>query len=151
MENQSGLKFHEILENIRLHFDFLFKRGFRIAAVLLVDQNQDNWQVTLTANDRLIEIYSEQGKVNLALGTVLLNNEVKYFDLEELTRFTPGDRGVFQRFEDLPVDEIQQIKQLAPYLKKHSNAIWTQVEQETFLILNRPMRKPTHQQKRTII
>lgn len=95
MENQSGLKFHETLKNVRLHFDFLFKRGFRIAAVLRVDQNQDNWQVTLTANDRLIEIYSEQGKVNLALGTMLLNNEVKYFDLEELTRFMPRDRGSF--------------------------------------------------------
>ncbi len=117
MENQSGLKFHETLKNVRFHFDFLFKRGFRIAAVLRVDQNQDNWQVTLTTNDRLIEIYSEQGKVNLALGTMLLNNEVKYFDLEELTRFMPRGRGVFQRFDDLPVDEIQQIKQLAPYGK----------------------------------
>jgi len=151
MEKQSDLKFHMILENIRLHFDFLFRHGFRIAAVLLVDQYQKNWQVTLMGDDRLIEIYSEQGKINLALGVLQFNNEIKYFDLEELVRFIPRDRGVSYRFDSLPSDEIQQIKQLAPYLKKHSKTIWAQVEKETFLILNHTLSRSVNQQKRTII
>jgi hypothetical protein len=119
--------------------------------VLFAGEGGENWQVTLLAGGRLVEIYSEQGKVNLALGILQLNNEIKYFDLEETARFVAKGREVFYGSEDFTLDELQQIKQTARFFEKNSAAIWVQVDQDSLLILNHPVSKSAHQQKRTIL
>jgi hypothetical protein len=150
MEN-TDIKFRKTLEDIRLHFDFLFKRGFRIVSVLFAGQNNENWQVTLMASNRLVDIYSEQGLINLALGVIQQYNEAKFFDLQYLAQFVDSGRDFFHKPDILSINETQQLKKIAGFLEKHIVTILAQVEKENLPTLNRPLNKSITQQKRTII
>ncbi len=150
MENTSDPKFRTTLKNVRLYFDFLFKRGFRIVAVMIADQQHENWQVTLTADHRLIEIYSVEGQIHLALGALRLNDEIKFFDLEELAYLVNHGREFFYKPEAFKMDEAQQFKRIARFLEKNMDVLLAEVERTNPLILKHPAFNSSTQQKRTI-
>jgi len=149
MKERPDLKFRSTLEDIRLYFDFLFKRGYRIASVLFADQNNENWQISLMSSNCLINIYGTQGLINLELG-MMQNNEVKLFDLEDMAQFVDNGRKFSYMLAEYPVNEAQQFKKIAGFLEKHYAKILAQVERESLPKLNRLLERPTTQPKRTI-
>jgi len=152
MKDQPEFKFRKTLEDIRLHYDFLFRRGFRIASILFADQNNENWQVTLTANNFLIDIHNERGVVNLALGTLQeRHHEVVFYDLQDMAQFINNGREFFYERGEFPLDETQQFMNIAGFLEKHLNSLLAQVEKENLPSLNLPPNSFTAQPKRTII
>ena len=151
MKDQPELKFRRTLADIRLHYDFLFRRGFRIASVLFADQNNENWQVTLTANNFMINIYNERGVVNLALGTLQEHREVVFYDLQDMAQFINSGREFFYARGEFPINETQQFMNIAGFLEKHLNSLLAQVEKENLPSLNLPPNSFTTQPKRTII
>jgi len=152
MKDQPEFKFRRTLEDIRLHYDFLFRRGFRIASILFADQNNENWQVTLTANNFLINIYNERGVINLALGTLQeRQHEVVFYDLQDISQFVNSGREFFYEWGEFPIDETQQFMNIAGFLEKHLSALLAQVEKESLPSLNLPPSSFTTQPKRTII
>lgn len=149
MKDTSDLKFRNTLEDIRLHFNFLFRRGFRIASILFTNQNNENWQVTLTANNCLIDIYGEQGVINLAL-SIMQHHDSKFFDLEYIAQFVGNGKGFSYKPDGFPVSEAQQFQKIARFLENHFVAILAQVEKENLPALNQPLQKSHTQPKRPI-
>lgn len=150
MNDQPELKFRKTLEDIRLHFDFLFKRGYRIVSVLFADQNNESWQVSLMAHKCLIDIYGEKGVINSAVGTIQPNQESRLFDLEYLAQFINNGREFSYKPEDFPASESQQLQKIAGFLNKHFAAILTQVEKENLPPLPLSLKRSADRQKRTI-
>ncbi|RPJ28111.1 MAG: hypothetical protein EHM33_05610 [Chloroflexi bacterium] len=128
MESSPDLKFLRILENIRYHFDFLFRRGFHIVSVLFVDQNYENWQVSMMTDDYLIKIYSCMGKVNLALSTLQLYNDVGLFELNDLIYFINGNENFSDPPEEAPINETQSFQRIARLLEKYVDDILETIE-----------------------
>jgi len=152
MKDQPEFKFRRTLADIRLHYDFLFRRGFRIASVLFADQNNENWQVTLTANNFIINIYNEKGVVYLAVGTIQgRHHEVVFYDLQDMAQFINSGREFFYARGEFPINETQQFMNIAGFLEKHLSTLLAQVERENLPSLNPPPNGFTTQPKRTII
>lgn len=151
MKEQSDIKFRKTLEDIRLHFDFLFKRGFRIASVLFADQDNEKWQVTLLGKNCLVNIYGEPGVIDLSLGALPRHSNVKLFDLQELAQYIDGGREFTRHIQKLSFDESQQFMKLGGFLEKHFAAIMAQIERENLPGLNHPLNNSITRQKRTII
>lgn len=150
MNDKPDLKFRGTLEDIRLNFDFLFKRGFRIASVLFAGQNNENWQVTLMAKKCLIDIYGEQGTINLAVGVITPHNDSNFFDLEYLAQFVNNGREFSYKSDEFPANETQQVQKIALFLERHFVSILAQVEKENLPPLPLSLTKSAAQQKRTI-
>jgi len=150
MKEQSDLKFRKTLEDIRLHFDFLFKRGFRIASVLFADHDNEHWQVTLMGKNCLVNIYGEPGVIDLSLGTLPQHNDVQLFDLRELAQSINGGREFSSQVRKLAFDESQQFMKIGGFLEKHFAVIMAKVERENLPALNHPINNSTAQHKRTI-
>jgi len=151
MKEKSDLKFRKTLENIRLHFDFLFKRGFRIASVLFADHDNEHWQVTLMGKNCLVNIYGEPGVIDLSLGTLPQNTDIKLFDLQELAQSIDGGRDFSGQTRRYSFDESQQFMKIGNFLEKHFAVIMTQIERENLPALNHPLNNSTAWQKRTIL
>lgn len=147
MNDQPEPNFRKTLEDIRLYYHFLFKRGFRLGSVLFADHNQEAWQVTLCEGNRLIHIYNEQGIVNLVMSTIQRSREVIFFDMEA----AHTSRDFFFTFDELPVSESQQLKKLAEYLEKNLVMILAQAERDNLPFIEHPMQGLTTEPKRTII
>ena len=150
MKEQSDLKFRKTLEDIRLHFDFLFKRGFQIASVLFADQNNEKWQVTLMGKNCLVNIYGEPGIIDLSLGTLPQHNEIKLFDLQDLAQSINGGREFPRRVQKFSFNETQEFTKIGNFLEKHFALIMAQIERENLPTLNHPLNNSITQQKRTI-
>jgi hypothetical protein len=148
MKDQSDLKFRNTLEDIRLHFNFLFRRGFRIASILFTNQDNENWQVTLTANNCLIDIYGEQGVINIAL-SIMQHHDSKLFDLEYLAQFIGNGREFSYKPDKFPVSEAQQFQKIARFLENHFTELLAQVEKEN-LPVPPLLKKAVAQKKPTI-
>jgi hypothetical protein len=146
MNDQPDLKFRKTLEDIRLHFGFLFKRGYRLSSVLFAGQTNDDWQVTLSEGNRLVHLYSEQGIVNLIMSTLLQANEVVYFDME-----ASSNLEFFYTLDEFPIAESQQLQKIARFLEKNLIALLAQAEKDNLPSIEPPMSKFAAQQKRTII
>lgn len=122
--------FRKTLEDIRLSFDFLFARKFKLVSVLFGNRT-GTWQVTLQANKYLVELYNEQGIINLAVGVILTSGDARHFDLEYLAQFMGEGGGFSYRSQRLPLDETEQIQQIARYVEKNFSLLLAQVEKET--------------------
>ena len=146
MNDQPDLKFRKTLEDIRLHFGFLFKRGYRIGSVLFAGQTNDDWQVTLSEGNRLVHIYSEQGIVNLIMSTLLQANEVVYFDME-----ASSNLEFFYTIDEFPITESQQLQKTARFLEKNLIALLAQAEKDNLPSSEPRMSRHAAQQKRTVI
>lgn len=146
MNDQPDLKFRKTLEDIRLHFGFLFNRGFRLSSVLFAGQTNDDWQVTLSEGKRLVHIYSEQGIVNLIMSTLLQANEVVYFDME-----TSSNLEFFYTIDEFPIAESQQLQKIASFLEKNLIVILAQAEKAKLPPFEPRTSKLAAQQKRTVI
>lgn len=146
MNDQPELKFRKTLEDIRLHFGFLFKRGYRIGSVLFAGQTNDDWQVTLSEGNRLVHIYSEQGIVNLIMSTLLQANEVVYFDME-----ASSNLEFFYTIDEFPITESQQLQKTARFLEKNLIALLAQAEKGNLPSSEPRMSRHAAQQKRTVI
>ena len=147
MNDQPELKFRKTLEDIRLYFDFLFRRGFRIGSVLFADQKNEVWQVTLMEGNWLIHICNEQGIVNLIMSTLRQSNEIVIFDMEAAN----NSREFFYTFDEFPINESQQLKKTANYLEKNLITILAQAEKENLPLIEHPLNNFATQPKRTII
>ena len=146
MNDQPDLKFRKTLEDIRLHFGFLFKRGYRIGSVLFAGQTNDDWQVTLSEGNRLVHIYSEQGIVNLIMSTLLQANEVVYFDME-----ASSNLEFFYTIDEFPITESQQLQKTARFLEKNLIALLAQAEKGNLPSSEPRLSRHAAQQKRTVI
>ena len=146
MNDQPDLKFRKTLEDIRLHFGFLFNRGFRLSSVLFAGQTNDDWQVTLSEGKRLVHIYSEQGIVNLIMSTLLQANEVVYFDME-----ASSNLEFFYTIDEFPITESQQLQKTARFLEKNLIALLAQAEKGNLPSSEPRMSRHAAQQKRTVI
>jgi hypothetical protein len=129
MESRPDLKFQEILENIRHYFDFLFRRGFRIVSVIFADQDYENWHVTMIADDCFIKIYSYIGKMNIALSTRQLYNEVGLFELTDLINLIYGDEHLSDLPGEFPMNETQRFQKFACLLEKYIDEVLRELEE----------------------
>lgn len=146
MDDQPELKFRKTLEDIRLHFDFLFKRGYRLVSVLFTDQNNADWQVTLSEGNRLVHIYSEQGIVNLIMSTLRQANEIIFFDMN-----AANNTDLFYTINELPITEAQQLQKIGRFLETNLTGLLAQAEKDNPPSIKHPVSKFAGQQKRTII
>src|SRR5215216_3972128 len=107
MERRPDLKLQRILDNVRHHFDFLSRRGFRIVSVIFADPDYENWQIIMLADDCCIKSYSYMGKVKVALRTRQLCKEVGLFELADLIYLIKGDESLSEPSEESPISETQ--------------------------------------------
>lgn len=128
MEDQPDIKFRRILADIRTHLDFLFKRGFSIAAAMFIDRDNRNWQVLMTENDRLITILCAGGKVSLGLGTLQPDHEAEIIDLVTAIRLFDSTMRIFHdRGPDTP-GETESLQKLAWVLENSFDDLFPQIE-----------------------
>ena len=123
MEKQPDLEFQRMLENIRCHFGFLFQRGFRIVSAMFTDHRNENWGTLLVRGDCMVKIHRQDGKIQLALNTTRLYDEIGLFDLHDLVEWMGDDENLLHRHgENLP-DETEQLRRTARLLEKHMDDI----------------------------
>ena len=146
MNDQPELKFRKTLEDIRLHFGFLFKRSYRIGSVLFAGQTNDDWQVTLSEGNRLVHIYSEQGIVNLIMSTLRQANEVISFDMK-----AANNTEFFYTIDEFPITESQQLQKIARFLETNLTELLAQSGKDSPPSIKHPPSKFAAQQKRTVI
>jgi hypothetical protein len=127
MESRPDLKLQRILDNVRHHFDFLSRRGFRIVSVIFADPDYENWQIIMLADDCLIKIYSYMGKVSVALSTRQLYNEVGLFELTDLIYLITGDESLSESSEESPINETQRFEEIAGLLEKYLDEVLREI------------------------
>ena len=120
MESKPDLK---LLENINHYFDFLFRRGFHLVSMIFIDQEYENWQVTMMTDDCIIKIYRYRGKLDLALSTLQLYKVAGLFALDELIDWVNGNKDLFDPAEEISVSGTQGFERLAWRLEKHIDNI----------------------------
>jgi hypothetical protein len=128
MESQSDLKFLRLLENIRHHFAFLFKRGFQLVSIIFVDQNCENWQVTMATDNCIIKVYSYMGKVDLALRIPQLHGFVGLLELSDFVYGNNVNEDFSGPAEEPPTNETQSIQRIAQLLDKYIDDILEKIQ-----------------------
>ena len=128
MESNPGLKYQRILESIKRYFDFLFKRGFRIASVIFTDPERENWHVTLTTDEYLIEIYGCAERVHVALSTLQLYEQVGLFELTDLIYLILGDDEVPDLLREHPLNKAQSFQKTARLLERYLDEILMEID-----------------------
>lgn len=128
MENRPDLKFRNLHEDIKRHFDFLFRRGYRIAAAIILDEDAENWEVTLIKKDRLIKIYNLTRGTKIAVSTLQLYDDIGYFDLSGMIHFVSKGRRLHRQADNNSPSEKRQLERLADLLRAHLDNIFAQLE-----------------------
>jgi hypothetical protein len=128
MENRPEFNYQSILESIQHCFDFLFKRGFRIVSVIFTGPGRENWRVTLTADDYLIEIYVYAEEVHVALSTLQLYEQVGLFELTDLIYLILGDEEVPDLQRESPLNEAQSFQKTARLLEKYIDEVLMEID-----------------------
>jgi len=128
MENNPDLRFLDIHKDIREHFDFLFKRGFRITAAVFIDNSTENWVVTMLDDDWFVKIHCEQGHINLGVTNLKVIDEAGFLDLNAtLALIGKGDDEIYNVKTKL-MNEHEQVKNIAHLFKRHFNELITQFD-----------------------
>lgn len=122
MEKQPDLEFQRMLENIRRHFGFLFQRGFRIVSAMFTDHRNENWGTLLVRGDCMVKIHRQDGKIQLALNTTRLYDEIGLFDLHDLVYLIGEDASAYTSM-DTASDETQQFQTTAQVLENYIDEI----------------------------
>jgi hypothetical protein len=128
MESRPEFKYQSILESIRRCFDFLFRRGFRIVSVIFTDPDRENWQVTLTADDYLIEIYGYAEEVHVALSNLQLYEQVGLFELTDLIYLILGDEEVPALQGEPPMNEASNLQETARLLERYIDDVLMEID-----------------------
>jgi len=128
MKSRPEPNYQRILQRIRHCFDFLFKRGFRIVSVIFTDPGRENWQVTLTTDDYLIEIYGYAGKVYVALSTLQLYEQVGLFELTDLIYLIlEGEESPALQREP-PMNEASNLQETARLLERYIDDVLMEID-----------------------
>jgi len=123
MENHPDLRFLELLENIEHHFDFLFRRGFHITSVIFVDQDSEDWQVTMETDECIIKIYSYMGRIDLALSIPQLYHAVGLFELGDLICGINENEDFFAPAQEPLMNEAPSLLRIAQLLETYIDDI----------------------------
>jgi len=137
MEIRPDQKLRRIHEHIRFYFDFLFRRGFNIVSMMFIDENNESWQVMLQAQNCLVKIHSDKGKVNLTLSTQQSKNEINLFDLVDVIQHMNGGVEFFHLVNETELDEMQRLKRTAWLLEKYIDDILVQIKRNSLFSINR--------------
>jgi len=151
MEDRPDLKFRRIHENVRYHFDFLFNRGFRITSATFAGRGTESWQAIMMAGNRIIRIHSDRGKVDLALSTLQLFDEIGLFDLDSMAQHVGQGKEPSPVPEAERMNEVQQLERVARLLEKYFDDIFAQFERSNFLIPDRLSFSDLLQQNRATV
>ena len=130
MPNETELHIRQTLETIRVAFDFLFKRNFRIVSVLFGGPNNANWQVTLGGKKHLVDISGEHGIINLAVGLLQPFKDPKYFDLEYLSQFIGTGRDFSYAPYGSKLNETEQLQNISLFFEANFSTVMAQAERE---------------------
>ena len=128
MQSRPELKYKIILESIRRCFGFLFKRGFRIVSVIFTDPDRENWHVTLTTDEYLIEIYGYAEEVHVALSTLQLYEQVGLFELTDLIYLILEDEEVPDLQQEPPLNEAQSFQKTAWLLERYLDEVLIEID-----------------------
>jgi hypothetical protein len=133
MKSKPELKFLRILENIDLHFAFLFRRGFHVVSVLFFDKKYEDWQVTIAKDDCIIKVYCYIGKIGLTLSIPQLHYAAGVLELSELINGLHGNHDVFASAEEPPMNEAQSLEKLARLLENYLDQILEKIGRMSLL------------------
>jgi len=142
MESKSTLNVRNAIANVKRHFDFLFRRGFRIASVLFVDPGNEQWLIVLTAENHLIQFVGHEDTVSLALSSQELYTEFGFIELHELIylleREGKGNSGHIP--QPFPLDEFREFTIMAKLLETHMDDIWLLIDRIYRVVSNSKAR-----------
>ena len=144
MENNPGIKFLNIHKDIKEHFDFLFKQGFRIAAAVFVDNSTKNWVVTLLNDDWFVKLYCEYGHVDLGLTNLQVVDEAGFLDLSMLLESIEKDGGESYYTDEKYMNEQEQIKSIAQLFRRYFNELITQFDDLNPTVPNQGISYPAY-------
>jgi len=134
MKNLSDLKLLGLLEDIELHFAFLFRRGFQIVSVIFVDQNYEDWQVTMATENCIIKIYSNIGIIGLALNIPQLYEAVGLLELGDLIYGVSGNGDLSATGPEPPMNEPPDLPRTGQLLEKHIDDILEKIGRMLLLL-----------------
>lgn len=134
MKSRPDLKLVGLLENIKFHFAFLFSRGFQIVSVIFVDQNYEDWQVTMATENCIIKIYNNRGTVGLALNIPQLYEAVGLLELEDLIYGVNGNESLSTLAPESLVNATPNLLQTAQLLEKHIDGILEKIRHMLLLL-----------------
>ena len=140
MESKSTLNVRNAIANVRRHFDFLFRRGFRIASVLFVDPGNEQWLIVLTAENHLIQFVGHEDTVSLALSSQELYTEFGFIELHELIYLLEREGNSPRRPMPPPVDEFREFTIMAKLLETHMDDIWLLIDRIYRVVSNSKAR-----------
>ena len=123
MEIQPELRFRKLSKTIRHHFAFLFRRGFQLVSMIFVDHDYEDWQVTIATDNCIIKIYSDRGKVDLALGIPPLYNTIGLLELSDLIYAINEEEDFSISAQDPPINEEASLRRIAQLLEKYIDNI----------------------------
>lgn len=144
MENTPDLKFLSIHKDIREHFGFLFKRGFRITAAVFIDHSAESWVVTLLNDDWFIKLYCEQGQVNLGFTNQQAVDDVGFLDLNDALEFMGKGVDEYYGTETKYMNEQDQVKTIAHLFRRYFNELITQFDDLNPTILGKAVTGSKH-------
>lgn len=135
MEIQPDLRFLRLVENISHHFGFLFERGFQLVSILFVDDQYEDWQVTIATDDCAIKIYSYMGKVDLVLSIPQLYHVIGLLKLSDLVDGIIQDEDFSSSAQDHPCNEAAGLLSIAQVLEKHIDTVLEKIRKMLDLLL----------------
>jgi len=130
MNTQPDLKFLNILDNVRRHFDFLLKRGFRIASAIYVGDRNEHLQIILFSQDCIINICCDDRQMDLGLSTLGLYESIGFFDVHHLITLIQGKEQVIampgfaetaQLMEQYMDEILLRLMQIQCYVEENEN------------------------------
>ena len=110
------LKFQNILETVKYHFDFLFQRGYRITSALFTDANNENWAVIIAGDRCLVKVHYQGETLHISLCSLQLLGRTGFFDLHELIHWMGRNAGLHQHRNPSP-NETEQLSMAARLLE----------------------------------
>lgn len=128
MESKSTLNVHDAIANVRRHFDFLFRRGFRIASVLSVSPGNEQWLIVLTAGNSLIQFVGHEDRVSLALSSQELCAQFGFIELHELVHLLEREGNSSHIPSPFPPDEFREFATMAELLEIHIDDLWLLID-----------------------
>ena len=140
MESKSTLNVRNAIANVKRHFDFLFRRGFRIASVLFVDPGNEQWLIVLTAKNHLIQFVGHEDRVSLALSSQELYTEFGFIELHELIYLLEREGNSYHIPQPFPLDEFREFTIMAKLLETHMDDIWLLIDRIYRVVSNSKAR-----------
>ena len=130
MKNIPEFTYGRIRDQLRRHFDFLFKDGFSILSINFVGQFMEQWEITLFSRDCCIKIYHDANELMLSISKSQLFGREGFIDLRELVSLVAEGLESFPYPGKYSLDDEQQFEQLAYFLQKYMDDIFTALGDE---------------------